>query len=84
MKVDNYRLKGTRAQHFSGPRSSEHQFKTAAALLRAVADWIESEGIQDPEFDQLTTKVAFESDNDDEFYETATLYYRLEGEEHDK
>lgn len=76
--VQNYSLKGTKAHYFTGPRSSDNKFRTTADLLRAVADWIDSNDMQDPEFDHLLVRVVFESDSDDEFYQSATLYYREE------
>lgn len=78
--VQNYSLKGIKAHYFTGPRSSDNEFRTMAALLRSVADWIESSDVQDPEFDHLLIKTVFESEGYDEFYESATLYFREENQ----
>lgn len=76
MSVTNYEIKKLLAHHFTGPCSdTDCGFRTVPMLLRAIADWMDEHDIQDPEFDNLLLKTQFEDDSDENFYETATLYY---------
>ena len=75
--VTNWALIPFRAQAFSGPTSTqENRYMTVAAILREIADWVEREGVQDPEFESLIISTRFPSRNRDDWYQMATLYYR--------
>lgn len=67
-------------EHFTGPTSdTENGFRTVPDLLRAVADWMDENDIQDPEAQSLDLKVAFVDNGDEDFYETITLYHLERG-----
>lgn len=74
----NYPIRGSRAEYFTGPTSSEeYGWRTVPMLLRRVADWMDSVDLQDPEFDSLTAGASFIAESpDDDFYQTITVYYR--------
>ncbi len=69
-----------RGQHFAAPISSANGFCTVADLLREVADWMEANRVEDPEFEGLRLGLTFTNGTADEFYHHATLHYRLEGD----
>lgn len=73
---ENHPLTGVRSHYFTGPRSSANGYKTLPTLLREVAEWLEVNDVDDADFCEMTTHTSFESDNDDESYETITVYYR--------
>lgn len=83
MAVDNYPITTVRAQHFQGPESdSDYGFRTVPTLLRAVADWMDQNDLQDPEFDDLRLTLIWERpdrasllDEDDPYHYSATVYY---------
>lgn len=83
MPVDNYPIKTLRAQHFQGPDSdTDNDFRTVPTLLRAVADWLDENDIQDPEFDDVRLALIWERpdrasmlDEDDPYHYSATVYY---------
>ncbi len=80
--VENYGVKNLAAEYFSAPISeSTNDFRTLPVLLRSIADWIEQQGIQDPEFDNLSVGLVFTGQGD-QFYQDATLYYLIKPEGH--
>lgn len=72
----NYDVVRSRRRYFTMPISGTIQYRSLPSLLRDVANWLESEDIQDPEFDTLEVRQTL-MDNDDSFYH-ATVYYRKE------
>lgn len=68
----------SRRQLFEAPVSDQCDFRSLSLLLEMVGNWIESEGVQDPEFDNLVIERSFRNPDDDECIYTATLYYRKE------
>jgi hypothetical protein len=76
---NNYPLPRTIAHYFTGPVSNmDNGFRTVPDLLRAVADWMDTNDVQDPEFENIIIKIAWPNksdDWDDDFYQTATVYY---------
>lgn len=85
MSLTNYPIKKILAQHFQGVVSdSGNGFRTVPILLRAVADWLDENDVQDPEFNDLKLSVVWQRADaiiqlDDPFYYTATVYH-LEAE----
>lgn len=81
MTVTNYELRKTRAQYFGGPSGgSDNNFRTIPEVLRAVADWIEENNIQDPEIYDLLVRTEFSGQSNDYYGEdpyrqVVTLYY---------
>lgn len=85
MSVTNYELRKTRAHYFAGPSSGgdetfSTEFKTTPELLRAVADWLDENNIQDPEFDGIFIHSEFSGrTNDyygsDPYRQVAVVYY---------
>lgn len=74
----SYSLTDVHRHYFTGETSdSDNGFRTIPALLRAVAEWMDENTIQDPEFQGLTIAVQFPSESD--FYYSATLHYQEEG-----
>lgn len=82
MSVTNYPIKKLLAQHFQGPVSDgDYNYRTVPTLLRAIADWMDKNDLQDPEFDEIKVRVVWERANTndisegDPFYYAATVYY---------
>jgi hypothetical protein len=71
----------SRRQLFETPLTSDdYDFKSLSLLLRLVGNWIDKEGLQDPEFDGLQIERTFPNPETDESLYTATLYYRKESD----
>lgn len=79
---NNYSLPRTLAHYFTGPLSNtDNGFRTVPDLLRAIADWLDTNNVQDPEFEGLVIKTTFlnvSDDYNDNFYQCATVYYMQE------
>lgn len=78
MSTTHWALAGIKGEHFIGPVSdTDNGFRTIPSLLRTVADWMDANDLQDPEFDNLAVRVVFVPDSDDDdFYYSASIYYR--------
>ena len=75
--VQNYPLRGIKAEYFTGPTSSDDfGGRTMPLLLRRVADWMDSVDLQDPEYESVETRTTFIEETPDSFYQTVTVYYR--------
>lgn len=73
--VSHYSIRPVYAEHFRGPVSgNDNSFRTVPTLLRALADWMDQNDIQDPEFFNLVSHKSF-TGNDDKSQETITIYY---------
>lgn len=85
MSLTSYPIKKILAHYFQGVVSdSNNGFRTVPTLLRAVADWMDENDVQDPEFDDLKLSIVWQREDaisqlDDPFYYTATVYH-LEAE----
>lgn len=76
--MDNYPIKRQRSEYFTGDVSDlDNDFLTVPALLRRIADFIETNVIRDAEFDHLVFGTIF-GEEDDSSHEHATLYYHEE------
>jgi hypothetical protein len=79
MDVTNRELRKIKAQYFVGPScESGLDFRTTSMLLRAIADWLDENGIQDPEFQSLVVRTSFSGRSDefgDPFRQTAIVYF---------
>ena len=81
MATRSYQLKGSKARHFTADNAEKLDWVSYPTLLRAVADWIESQKLTDDLIDDLKLRTVFEGhsgDFEDPYYESATLYYRIE------
>jgi hypothetical protein len=68
----------SRRQLFEGPISDDSDYRSISVLLQMVGNWLESEGVEDPEFDAVTVERVFPNPESDECRYNATLYYRKE------
>ena len=78
--MSNRILVPSRRQLFEGPISDDLNFRSLPYLLLEVSRWMESERIEDPEFDSLVIEQTFPDQDSDDCRYTATLYYRKEGD----
>ena len=84
MGNSNYPIKDLKAHHFTADYAHELDFKSFPSLLRRIADWIAANGLHDDEIDDIKFATTFSGASgnfDDDYYETATLYYRVAEEE---
>jgi hypothetical protein len=84
MQIDNYKLQDVHGQHFTAPPSDlDNDFRTVPNLLRALADWMDENDIQDPEVDNIKLGTTFTGEGDN-FYQHLTLYYLTTADEKQK
>lgn len=79
-EMSNRALIPSRRQLFEGPTSDDLDFRSIPLLLQEVGNWMESQSVEDPEFDSLVIERTFPNPESDECRYTASLYYRKESD----
>lgn len=75
--TNDYPLKNIHGYHFTGPMSDTTTgWRTVPQLLRRVAQWMEDNDVQDPEFQELCLHTVFPVDHENDNYMAASVYYR--------